>query len=162
MFGYRCRIPQNFSVVDRCQLSGVRALEGFNAGCVCLSNITSTEDTVIHHNHNTFAGSRRITGNSDGVVKIGGTVGRKCIRRAHRTDQNDRLIALCREVQEVSGFFHRVGSVSDHKTVFLAAFSVDLLSKCQPNSIAHILRADLCNLVAGDIGNICKFRNCLH
>ena len=95
------------------------------------------------------------------VVEVERAVRRQRRGRAHRGGQHDRLPRLDDEVQEVGRLLDRVGAVRDDDAGDVGHRDqlVDAAGELEPHLVVHVLRADVRDLLAAQVGELLRLRD---
>ena len=146
---------------DEAEGAEFRRHEGRDVRRIGLRRVARAVNHVIHGDQNAAALRLRIRRELHGVQEIDRAVSRNGGSRTHGADNHDRLIAVNREVQEVSGFFQRIRAVRNHDSghVRIGEQLVAALGKLQPDLVRHVFRADIGNLLTGHLGVLLDLRD---
>ena len=159
MLTCRGTLVVNLTVVNVTQRTVVNRLEGRYVGGVGFGDIATVQYGVVHHHqHATISGGFISCGHYR-VIQVEWTVCAHGRGRAHCADHHHRFVAFHRQVEEVSGFFHRVGTVSNDEAVGFIAVGVNFFRQCQPDIIVHVLGADIHYLLAFNVRNVLQLRH---
>ena len=104
---------QDSILVDQAERTKIPALEGIGRLGMGLDHLGGGENLVVHDDEDAKACGIRGEGNPEGGPQIGGSIPAQLRTVAHRPDEDDRLGEIEDEIEQVSGLFERVGSVSD-------------------------------------------------
>ena len=154
----RSGFVRHLVVEDRANLAEVSGNEGFRLNRVGLHQVAGADNDVVHGNHNALLSRFLCSGRQNSVVKVTRAVSTETGGGEHGANEHHRLLALDGQVEEVSGFFHRVRAVRDHKAVDLTAISIDGLGELEPHVVGHILGTDLNNLLGSNLSNVSELR----
>ncbi len=126
--------------------------EGLDVGRVGLGQATGVVDVIVGDDHHAPAGRLGIGSDGDGVEDVERAVGRQGRRGTHRRGHDDGLRGVDGQVEEVAGLLEGVRAVGDDDAVDVVVGEefIDPLGQLEPDGVAHILAADVGDLLAGD------------
>ncbi len=133
-----------------------RRAEGLGLEGVALGDVAAGVDLVVQHGQRALALGGRVGRDQHGVVQVERAIGAQRGARAHRAHHHHRLVALERQVQEVSGFLDGIGAVRNDDAVhvrLLEQFRY-ALGQLQQAFVIEALRTDLENLLTLDVGHL--------
>ena len=159
MLTCRGTLVVNLTVVNVTQRTVVNRLEGRYIGGVGFGDITAIKHGVVHHYQYATISGGFISCGHYRVIQVEWTVCAHGRGRAHCADHHHRFVAFHRQVEEVSGFFHRVGTVGNDEAVGFIAVGVNFFRQCQPDIIVHVLGADIHYLLAFNVRNVLQLRH---
>ena len=111
---------------------------------VCFCNVACRIDRAWKQTHDAAIVGLFICRKSNGLKKIERTIGTRCGGRTHCSGQNNGFFSRNRQIKKISGFFNRVGSVSNDDSVNVRTFCllVNGIAQFYPVSFVHFVWID--------------------